>query len=159
MALGIVAFVVFWTLLSFVLFMISAHVQSQKVSDATRASLDKSGNLLTSANNILVLGSDKRAGEKVRGRADTIMLMRYGGGKAARLSIPRDTLVNIPNHGASKINAAYAIGGPSLMIETLKQFLGIKINHVVEINFEGFPKFVDAMGGVDMRFGHCIVSR
>ena len=157
--LGIAGFVVFWTLLSLVLFLISAHVQSQKVSDATRASLDKSGSLLTSPNNILLLGSDKRAGEKDRGRADTIMLMRYGGGKAARLSIPRDTLVNIPHVGPSKINAAYAIGGPSLMIDTLKQWLGIEINHVVEINFNGFPKFVDALGGVNMTFGKCIVSR
>jgi LCP family protein required for cell wall assembly len=155
---GIAGFVVFWALLSFVLFMISAHVQSQKVSDATRAALDKSGNLLTSPNNILLLGTDRRPGEE-RGRADTIMLMRYGGGKAARLSIPRDTLVNIPNSGPSKINAAYSIGGPALMIETIKQYLGIEVNHIVEIDFKGFPKFVDALGGVDMRFGHCIVSR
>jgi LCP family protein required for cell wall assembly len=87
------------------------------------------------------------------------MLMRYGGGKASRLSIPRDTVVDIPHVGPNKINAAYAIGGPSLTIETLKQYLGIKINHVVEINFEGFPKYVDAMGGVDMTFDRCIVSR
>jgi LCP family protein required for cell wall assembly len=157
--LGLVAFMVFWTLLSLLLFFVSAHVQSQKVSDATRAALDKSGNMLASPNNILLLGSDKRPGEKVRGRADTIMLMRYGGGKAARLSIPRDTLVNIPRSGPSKINAAYAIGGPSLMIETLKQFLGVEINHVVEIDFKGLPKFVDSLGGVNMTFGKCIVSR
>ena len=132
---------------------ISANQQSDKVSDATRAALDDSGNLLTSPNNILVLGSDRRPGEK-RGRADTIMLMRYGGGKAARLSIPRDTLVNIPGHGPSKINAAYAIGGPPLMIETIKQFLGIEVNHLVEVDFKGFPKFVDALGGVTMTFEH-----
>lgn len=156
---GVISFTVFWVLLSFVLFMISAKVQSDKVSGATRSALDKSGNMLTSANNILLLGSDQRPGEKVRGRADTIMLMRYGGGKAARLSIPRDTLVNIPNVGPSKINAAYAIGGPALMIETIKQYLGIEINHIVEIDFKGFPKFVDALGGVNMTFGHCVVSR
>jgi LCP family protein required for cell wall assembly len=157
--LGVLGFVVFWSLLSFVLFMISAHVQSQKVSDSTRAALDKSGNMLTSPNNILLLGSDRRPHEGDRGRADTIMLMRYGGGKAARLSIPRDTLVNIPGHGPSKINAAYAIGGPPLMIDTIKQYLGIEVNHIVEIDFNGFPKFVDALGGVNMTFGHCIVSR
>ena len=87
------------------------------------------------------------------------MLMRYGGGKAARLSIPRDTLVNIPGTGPSKINAAYAIGGPPLMIETIKQFLGIEVNHLVEVDFKGFPKFVDALGGVDMTFEKCIRSR
>jgi LCP family protein required for cell wall assembly len=87
------------------------------------------------------------------------MLMRYGAGKAARLSIARDTLVNIPGHGFSKINAAYAIGGPALMIETVKQYLGIEVNHLVEVDFKGFPKFVDAMGGVNMTFDTCIVSR
>jgi LCP family protein required for cell wall assembly len=146
-----------WTLLSFVLFMISAHQQSQKVSQKTLDALDDSGNLLTSANNILLLGSDKRPGDTFS-RADTIMLMRYGGGKASRLSIPRDTLVNIPGHGPNKINAAYAFGGTPLTIETIKQYLGIDINHVVEVDFKGFPKFVDALGGVDMTFGHCIVS-
>jgi LCP family protein required for cell wall assembly len=155
---GVLGFIVFWLLLSVVLFGISANQQSHKVSDATSAALDDSGNLLTSPNNVLVLGSDRRPGEQ-RGRADTIMLMRYGGGKAARLSIPRDTLVNIPGHGPSKINAAYAIGGQPLMIETIKQFLGIEVNHLVEVDFKGFPKFVDALGGVTMTFDTCIRSR
>jgi LCP family protein required for cell wall assembly len=150
--------VVGWTLLSFLLFMVSAHEQKGEVSKATKAALDDGGNLLTSPNNILVLGSDRRPGEQ-RGRADTIMLMRYGGGKASRLSIPRDTLVDIPGVGPSKINAAYAIGGPALMIETIRQYLGIEVNHIVEADFKGFPRFVDALGGVNMTFGHCIVSR
>jgi LCP family protein required for cell wall assembly len=148
-----------WVLLSLVLFMISAEIQTGEVSDSAKAALDDGGNLLTSPNNILVLGSDRRPDEQGRGRADTIMLMRYGGGKAARLSIPRDTLVNIPGFGPNKINAAYAFGGPALMIETVKQFLGIEIHHLVEVDFEGFPKFVDALGGVDMSFDNCLVSR
>jgi LCP family protein required for cell wall assembly len=147
-----------WTLLSLVLFFVSARQQSDKVSASTREALDDGGNMLTSANNILLLGSDRRPGEE-RGRADTIMLMRYGGGKAARLSIPRDTLVNIPGFGPNKVNAAYAFGGPPLMIRTLKEYLGIDINHIVEVDFKGFPKFVDALGGVNMTFGRCIVSR
>jgi LCP family protein required for cell wall assembly len=155
---GVVGFIVFWLALSLVLFMISANQQSGKVSDGTKAALDDSGNMLTSPNNILVLGSDRRPGEE-RGRADTIMLMRYGGGKAARLSIPRDTLVDIPGTGPSKINAAYAIGGPPLMIETIKEFLGVEVNHIVEIDFKGFVKFVDALGGVKMTFENCIRSR
>jgi len=148
-----------WALLSLTLFMISAHNQSSKVPEKTKAALDDSGNLLTSANNILVLGSDKRKGEQGRGRADTIMLMRYGGGKASRLSIPRDTLVDIPGYGPNKINAAYALGGAPLMIETVKQFLDIEINHIIEINFKGFPKFVDSMGGINMTFDNCVRSR
>ncbi len=155
---GVILFILFWIALSFALFMISAGQQNDHISDATRSALDDSGNMLTSPNNILVLGSDRRPGEE-RGRADTIMLMRYGGGKAARLSIPRDTLVNIPGTGLSKINAAYAIGGRPLMIETVKQFLGIEVNHLIEVDFKGFPKFVDALGGVDMTFEKCIRSR
>jgi LCP family protein required for cell wall assembly len=148
-----------WILLSLVLFMVSAQIQSGKLPDDVKQVLDDGGNMLTSANNILVLGSDQRPGETGPSRADTIMLMRYGGGKAARLSIPRDTLVDIPGSGPSKINAAYAIGGPALMIQTVRQFLGIEINHVVEIDFENFPKFVDSLGGVKMDLGGCIVSR
>jgi LCP family protein required for cell wall assembly len=148
-----------WVFLSLVLFMISAQIQSGKVPDNVKAVLDDGGNMLTSANNVLVLGSDQRPGESGPSRADTIMLMRYGGGKAARLSIPRDTLANIPGTGPSKINAAYAIGGPALMIQTVRQFLGVEINHVVEVDFEGFPKFVDALGGVKMKFDNCLVSR
>src|SRR5919108_2486181 len=149
----------FWILLSLVLFMVSAQIQSDKVPDDVKKALDDGGNLLTSANTILVLGSDRRPGESGPARADTIMLMRYGGGKAARLSIPRDTLADIPGHGPTKINAAYAFGGPALMIKTVKQFLGIEINHLVEVDFKGFPKFVDAMGGVKMKFDTCLVSR
>jgi LCP family protein required for cell wall assembly len=148
-----------WIALSVVLFFVSARVQSGKVSRTTKAQLDNSGNLLTSANNILVLGSDRRKGDQGKGRADTIMLMRYGGGHSARLSIPRDTLADIPGAGPSKINAAYAIGGAPLMIKTVKQYLGIEVNHVVEINFKGFPKFVNAMGGVNMTFDNCVRSR
>ena len=82
--------------------------------------LDPAGYPLTSANNILVLGSDRRqknskepgAETTAPGRSDTIMLIRTGGGHAARLSIPRDTVVEIPGHGLQKINAAHAFGGP-----------------------------------------------
>jgi LCP family protein required for cell wall assembly len=81
-----------------------------------------------------------------------------GGGHSARLSIPRDTVVDIPGHGRDKINAAYASGGPALAIETVKRYLGIHINHVVEVNFANFPQLIDAMGGVDYT-GGCVVSR
>ena len=157
--IGAVIAIFAWILLSLVLFMISAKIQSDKVSDSVKTALDDGGNLLTSPNNILVLGSDQRPGETGPSRADSIMLMRYGGGKAARLSIPRDMEADIPGHGRTKINAAYAFGGAALMIETVKQFLGIEINHIVEVDFKGFPKFVDSMGGVNMKFDNCLVSR
>ena len=77
------------------------------------------------------------------------MLLRAGGGSSGRLSIPRDTVVDIPEVGPQKVNAAYAIGGPALMIETLKQFLGIEIHHLIEVDFENFPKLIDALGGIE----------
>ena len=67
-----------------------------------------------------------------------------------KLSIPRDSLAEIPGHDAQKINAAYALGGTSLMIKTVEGFLGngLKINHVVEVDFQDFPDLIDAVGGV-----------
>jgi LCP family protein required for cell wall assembly len=84
-------------------------------------------------------------------------LIRAGGGKSARLSIPRDTVVNIPGHGRSKVNAAYAYGGPRLAAQTIKEYLGIDINHVVEVNFDNFPAFINAIGGIDYT-GGCVDS-
>ena len=155
-----------WCAISLVIFLISAQIQRAKVSDEARAALDPSGFTLTSPNNILILGSDARTeennepGSQVGGpsRADSIMLMRIGGGRNATLSIPRDTVVDIPGHGRDKINAAYAIGGPALAVQTVQQYLGIEVNHLVEVNFENFPALIDALGGVEVRTG-CVVSR
>lgn len=85
------------------------------------------------------------------------MLIRTGGGHAARLSIPRDTVVEIPEHGLQKINAAHEYGGPAESVAVIKNWLGIPINHVVEVNFENFPALINAMGGVTYT-GGCIVS-
>ncbi len=164
--LGLLGLLVGWVLLSVLLFLISSHLERTAPKGDVAAVLDPAGNPLTSANNILVLGSDTRqknskepgAEKNGPGRSDTIMLIRTGGGHAARLSIPRDTVVEIPGHGLQKINAAHAFGGPRESIEVIKHWLGIPINHVVEVNFENFPALIDAMGGVDYT-GGCIVSR
>ena len=81
------------------------------------------------------------------------MLWRIGGGTSRRLSIPRDTVANIPGHGQDKINAAYAYGGPALTIKTVEEFTGVKINHLIIVNLANFPKFIDAIGGVDVKTG------
>jgi LCP family protein required for cell wall assembly len=155
-----------WILVSGVLFLISAQIQESKISSAAERQLSGSGFTLTSANTILVLGSDarpkgtKEAGAQVIGqasRSDSILLMRVGGGKNATLSIPRDTVVDIPGHGRNKINAAYAIGGPSLAIKTVESYLGIDVNHLVEVNFDNFPQLIDALGGITYK-GGCVVS-
>lgn len=155
----IVLALVAWLALSLMLFLVSAQIERGKVSDEARAALAPAGFPLTSPNTILILGSDARpAGTKEPGanpdgpsRSDTIMLWRVGGGHAARLSIPRDTIVDIPGHGRQKVNAAYAFGGAALSIRTISQYLGTPINHVIEVDFENFPKLVDALGGIDVR--------
>jgi LCP family protein required for cell wall assembly len=165
-ALGVLMLVVGWLLLSLVLFLISSHFERISPPPDVAGALDPGGFPLTSANNILVLGSDRRqknsrepgAETSGFGRSDTIMLIRTGGGHAARLSIPRDTVVEIPGHGMQKINAAHAYGGPAESIAVVKRWLGIPINHLVEVNFENFPQLIDAMGGVDYT-GGCVYSR
>jgi LCP family protein required for cell wall assembly len=155
-----------WLGISVVAFLVSAQIQESKADSATQQALRGSGQMPFTTNTILVLGSDARtkgtheAGAQIGGpsRSDSIMLMRVGGGHNGRLSIARDTIVNIPGHGLSKINAAYAYGGAPLAIQTIEQWLGIPINHVVQVNFDNFPNLIDAMGGIDYH-GGCVVSR
>jgi LCP family protein required for cell wall assembly len=143
-----------WLLLSLIVFLISAQTQDG-VSPETERALSSEGSLFTGSN-ILVLGSDARTGESIDesqagpGRSDTIMLVHAAFGSVRKLSIPRDVEVEVPGHGINKINAAYAIGGPALTIETVESFLGngVKVNHVVEVDFENFPDFIDSLGGV-----------
>jgi LCP family protein required for cell wall assembly len=162
----LLALVVGWLLLSLVLFLLSAQFERTAPPSDVAGVLHPAGFPLTSPNNILVLGSDRRPkGSKEPGantsgpsRSDTIMLLRVGGGHSARLSIPRDTVIEIPGHGLQKINAAYAFGGPALSISVIEHYLNIPINHLVEVNFENFPALIDAMGGVNYT-GKCVVSR
>jgi LCP family protein required for cell wall assembly len=164
--LGLIALIASWLTLSLVLFLISSHFERTSPPANVASVLDPAGYPLTSANNILVLGSDRRqhnsrepgAETTGPGRSDSILLIRTGGGHAARLSIPRDTVVEIPGHGPQKINAAHEFGGPALSISVIKNWLGIPINHLVEVNFENFPALIDAMGGVTYT-GGCVVSR
>ena len=78
------------------------------------------------------------------------MLIRAGGGDFRKLSIPRDTLANIPGQPENKINSAYAIGGAKLTVRTIENFLGINVDQVAIIDFDGFRKFIDSIGGVDV---------
>jgi LCP family protein required for cell wall assembly len=143
-----------WLLLSLVLFLVSAQVQSGVSADAENA-LSKGGSML-GGTNILVLGSDARTGDSIDqsasgpSRSDTIMIVHAGLGSVRKLSIPRDTRADIPGHGSQKINAAYALGGPALTIQTVERFLGngLQINHLVEVDFKDFPAFIDALGGI-----------
>jgi len=104
---------------------------------------------------IMLIGSDTRAKGANdytggRGLSDTMMLVRLDPSKKqiAVLSLPRDLKVRIPGHGVDKLNAAYALGGAKLTLKTVKQFTGLGVNHVVNIDFRGFKKAVNALGCV-----------
>lgn len=112
----------------------------------------------------LLVGSDSRAGlsdEERRelttggdgggpGRTDTILLLHTGSGPSVLVSIPRDSLVPVPGAGTTKINAAYAQGGPQLLVQTLEQTTGVRIDDYVEIGFGGLVDIVDAIGGIEL---------
>ncbi|MDQ2940514.1 MAG: LCP family protein [Actinomycetota bacterium] len=164
-----------WVLISFLAFAVSAQLQEWKLAGGAKSVLHGNPFLLVSPQTILMIGTDARPpdtkepgaapsqpcfdqqshGDAPHGgcsqgqfRADTLMLIRAGGGHFRKLSIPRDSFAEIPGHESQKINAAYAFGGAKLQIQTVERFLGIKIDHVVIIDFTGFQDFIDAIGGV-----------
>jgi LCP family protein required for cell wall assembly len=108
----------------------------------------------------LMVGSDSRAGltakqrkeyhtgDDAGQRTDTIMLVHTGSGHSMVMSIPRDSLVDIPGHGTTKINAAFAYGGPKLLTRTIEHDTGIRIDGYVEIGMGGVANMVDAVGGI-----------
>jgi LCP family protein required for cell wall assembly len=101
--------------------------------------------------NVLVLGYDHRSWEQnTNSRSDTMILMRLDPKKQTltTISMPRDMKVDIPGHGVNKINAAYSFGGATLALETVRQLLNVKINYLITVNFTGFRRVVDDVGGV-----------
>lgn len=133
-------------------------------STATRVDTTPAGDRPAAADGhtYLLVGSDSREGltaEQKRAlgtgsaagrRTDTIILVHVpsGGGKAALISIPRDSYLPIPGHGKNKVNAAFAIGGPKLLVRTVEQATGLPLDGYVEIGLGGFANVVDSLGGV-----------
>jgi LCP family protein required for cell wall assembly len=170
-----------WILLSFLAFAVSAQLQSFKLSGEAKDALHGNPLLLPSAQTILVMGTDARppdtkepgaphsqkcfdqqshgdaphdgceAGEY---RADTLMLIRAGGGAFRKLSIPRDSYAEIPGQSPQKINAAFAFGGAKAQIEAVEDFLDLEIDHVAIVDFTGFEDLIDAVGGVKVDVPH-----
>ena len=106
---------------------------------------------LTGLRTILLVGYDVREGYEV-GRSDTIMVafLNMDDKSVKLLSIPRDSYVQIPGWGKTKINHAFAYGGITLTMETVEYLLGIQIDDYMMIDFEGFKQVVDAVGGIEL---------
>lgn len=151
-----------WVVISFLGFAISAQIQKGKLPDSATQALS-GGPVLLSGQNVLILGGDRRGqnqsgarGTEVAGppRADSIMVVHAGLGSFRKLSIPRDSYAAIPDCGAQKINASLACntnsndGNPGSTIRTVEDFLGIDINHIVIVDFDGFAELINTIGGV-----------
>jgi len=170
-----------WILLSFLAFAVSAQLQAFKLSGEAKDALHGNPLLLPSAQTILVIGTDARPPDsqepgaapseecfeqQARGeaphdpcfvgefRADTLMLIRAGGGAFRKLSIPRDSYAEIPGQSPQKINAAYAFGGAAAQIEAVENFLDIEVDHVAIVDFTGFEDLIDAVGGIEVDLEH-----
>lgn len=101
--------------------------------------------------NYLLIGSDARPGETAS-RADVIQLVHVDEdhGDVWIIHFPRDLYVPIPGHGKNKINAAYAFGQSPLLVQTIQDLVGVKVDHVAKTDFEGFKQLTDALGGVQV---------
>lgn len=102
--------------------------------------------------NILVIGTDTRENKQDAGRADAILVgsLDLVNKKLALLSIPRDTLVEVPGHGTDKINHSFNLGGIDLTRQTVQEFLNVPIDYYAVSNFDSFPEIVDILGGVEI---------
>ncbi|MFN2494744.1 MAG: LCP family protein [Pseudonocardiaceae bacterium] len=152
------------------LLLVGLAVYVDRSLNRTDALDDYSGRVAdTPGTNWLIVGSDSRAGltaeeaaelatgdEAAAGgqRTDTIMLLHIpalGSGNApALVSLPRDSAVPVPGRGRLKLNAAYAFGGPTLLVQTVETVTGVHVDHYAEIGFDGFAGMVDAIGGVQL---------
>jgi LCP family protein required for cell wall assembly len=171
-----------WLIVSFLAFAISAQIQKGKLADMGDT-LHGNPFMLVSPQTILVLGTDVRpsglasnaeatpqhcidaAGEGQTPpsdctpyRSDTIMLIRAGIGTFRKLSIPRDTLAAIPGNGTQKINSGYAFGGAKLETQTIENCLGINVDQIAIVDFQGFRDLINTIGGIDVTVNTKICS-
>jgi len=114
-----------------------------------------SGAADTPGQTYLIVGSDSREGWRDDGtegaRTDTIIVMhKPEDGPTALISIPRDSYVEIPGYANNKINAAFAFGGPELLVQTVENLTGLTVDHYLEVGFLGVTDVVDALGGVEL---------
>jgi LCP family protein required for cell wall assembly len=153
--LSLVVLLVLWSVVGW--FSVSSGVSdaNKRLDPNAKAALThQNGLLLSHSTTVLLLGIDNapvvgRTGDM---HSDSIMLLRTDprDHRLYYLSIPRDLEVPIPGIGTTKVNAAYQAGGAKLAIETIHQFTGLTINHVIVVDFNAFKDLIDALGGIDI---------
>jgi LCP family protein required for cell wall assembly len=161
--LGLLVLLAAWGALGYRSFSGGVDKANERLPRAANAQLAKQdGSLLSEPTTILVIGTDggRAAGRGDANRSDSLLLLRTDPGKhrISYLSIPRDLRVEIPGYGSSKINAANQIGGPALTIQTVRALTGLRIDHVVVVDFDGFRELIDALGGITVDVPKPILS-
>lgn len=154
--------------LGYVYFKLNGNIKGVDINAALGT--DRPENVDNGSMDILVLGSDSRSGANSTygvddgvARSDTAMMVHVyeGHKKAGVVSIPRDTLVDRPQctDGKGKsvsgekramFNTAYEVGGPACAVKTVEKMSGIRMDHYIEVDFTGFKKLIDELGGVDI---------
>lgn len=161
LVLVVVLVFVLWGVLGYLAFRSGVKEANERLDSRVENALaEQDGLLLSNPTTTLVLGTDEGPKRSGPFRSDAILLVRTDPDqhKLAYLSIPRDLRVPIPGHGTDKINAAYAFGGPTLAVRTVRNLTRIGINHVVVLNFAQFAEVIDALGGVTIDVRKPILS-
>jgi LCP family protein required for cell wall assembly len=161
--LGLILLMIVWAVIGFIQFRQGVKGANKRLPANVGAALDKqNGLLLSKPTTILLLGSDHVNNDQraTLNHSDSIMLLRTNPSRhrLAYLSIPRDLRVEIPGYGEQKINAAMQIGGPALAVRTIEHFTGLRINHVMFVDFLAFKDLIDNIGGIDVNVPEPILS-
>jgi LCP family protein required for cell wall assembly len=159
----LVVTVLVWAVASYLAVRSGVQAANERLDPGTAGQLaDQDGLLLSNGTTILLLGTDSAnlPGRSGARRSDSIMLVRTDPSRhrISYLSIPRDLYVNVPGVGNAKINAAHQAGGTPLAIRTIREYTGVKINHVVVVDFGRFEDLIDAVGGITIDVPKPILS-
>ena len=152
---GLLLFLLVWGVLGYLSFSSGVDEANERLPERAKRQLAReSGSPISDATTTLVIGTDggKAPGRQDARRSDSLLLVRTEPSRhrISYLSIPRDLRVDVPGYGSGKINAANQFGGPALTLATVRAFTGLKIDHVVVFDFDGFKELIDALGGVDI---------
>ena len=158
--LALFVLLVVWLVASYLA--LGAAVQDANKRLGPAALVPQDGLLLSHPTIVMLVGTDHstRADRRGSRRSDSLLLVRTDPKRhrLAYLSIPRDLRVDVPGHGALKVNAAFQLGGPVLTSRTIRAFTGLPIHHMVVVDFANFERLIDAVGGIDVTVPAPIIS-
>ena len=161
--LALVLVAVAWGVASYLSFRGGVADANARLPKAVESGLAQQDGLLISKPTLLLLlgaDGDRTTARSDASRSDSILVVRTDPSRhrLAFLSIPRDLRVDIPGHGANKINAAFQLGGPELAMKTIAALTGLRANHVMLVDFDDFRTVIDALGGIDVTVPKPILS-